>query len=496
MIASTSSVSFSQLALGEPLQRALTEKGYTHPSPIQAQAIPPLLAGRDMVGIAQTGTGKTAAFALPMLHRLSTHPAPRVPRRPRALILTPTRELAAQIADNVEFYGRHLSLRHTVVFGGVGEQPQIRALAAGVDIVIATPGRLLDLMEQGHAFLDRVEMFVLDEADRMLDMGFAPAVKRVVAKLPQRRQSLLFSATMPDSIRELVNRLLHDPVRVEVAPVATTAEKIDQRVCHVDRSHKHALLVHTLGQHKDGLVLVFTRTKHGANRLAKNLTRDGIRADAIHGNKSQGARERALDDFRSGHIRVLVATDIAARGIDVKGIGLVVNFDLPNEPESYVHRIGRTARAGAEGLAIAFCDAEEREFLRDIQRLIRMTIPVVNDHPFAGAAPVRTPQANAGQQQPARGGQSHSHGHGGGHRHDSRGRPEQRSRHNQNHGHAPARAAAPVAGGTANSHGHPATAHAQTANSPAPHTSARPAPQRSALSRGDRGFRWGFGRSR
>lgn len=398
----TPTLQFSQLALSEPIQRALVQKAYTTPSPIQAKAIPPLLEGRDLIGIAQTGTGKTAAFALPMLQRLGHTPAARVPRRPRALILTPTRELALQIDENIAAYGRFLSLRHAVVFGGVGEQPQIKALAAGVDIVVATPGRLLDLMEQGHAFLDRIEMFVLDEADRMLDMGFAPSVKRIVSKLPPHRQSLLFSATMPGSICEMANRLLRQPVRVEVAPESTTAERVEQYVCFVDKNLKHRLLVHTLQQHKDGLVLVFTRTKHGANRLAKNLVRDGIGADAIHGNKSQSARQRALEDFRTGAIRVLVATDIAARGIDVKGIELVVNFDLPEEPEAYVHRIGRTGRAGAAGLAIAFCDQEERGLLRDIQRLTRQSIPVKNDHPFHDGAAV-PPLSPAMGQRPAAG---------------------------------------------------------------------------------------------
>ncbi|MDD2764219.1 MAG: DEAD/DEAH box helicase [Opitutaceae bacterium] len=385
-------ITFASLNLAAPLLRALVEKAYVHPSPIQARAIPPLLEGRDLIGCAQTGTGKTAAFALPILQRLGARPLPRTPRRPRALILTPTRELAAQIGDNIALYGRHLPLRHAVIFGGVGEHPQIRALAAGVEIIVATPGRLLDLMEQGHALLDRVETFVLDEADRMLDMGFAPDVKRIIARLPARRQSLLFSATMPEAIRELANRLLHDPVRVEVTPVASTAERIEQRVCHVQRHDKHRLLVHTLTQHAQGLVLVFSRTKHGANRLADNLGRDGIRAAAIHGNKSQGARQRALEDFRTGRTRVLVATDIAARGIDVKGIALVVNFDIPEEPEAYVHRIGRTARMGASGLALSFCDPSERSSLRDIQRLIRQSIPVHADHPFATGAPseVRT----------------------------------------------------------------------------------------------------------
>ena len=392
----SSSTTFASLKLAPQLLRALVEKGYTHPSPIQAKAIPPLLEGRDYIGCAQTGTGKTAAFALPILHRLSAKPQLPCPRRPRALILTPTRELAVQIDASFAAYGRHLPLRHAVVFGGVGENPQIRALASGVEIIVATPGRLLDLMQQGCAVLDRVETFVLDEADRMLDMGFAPDVNRIVARLPARRQSLLFSATMPESICALAARLLHDPLRGDVAPVTATADRIEQRICHVQRHDKHQLLVHTLTTHPEGLVLVFSRTKHGANRLADNLGRDGIQAAAIHGNKSQGARQRALEDFRSGKTRVLVATDIAARGIDVKGIALVINFDIPDEPEAYVHRIGRTARMGASGLAFSFCDPSEHSSLRDIQRLIRQTIPVWHDHPFAAnasAAPQPPPAA-------------------------------------------------------------------------------------------------------
>jgi ATP-dependent RNA helicase RhlE len=382
----SSSTTFASLNLAPQLLRALVEKGYTHPSPIQAKAIPPLLEGRDYIGCAQTGTGKTAAFALPILHRLAAKPQLPCPRRPRALILTPTRELAVQIDESFAAYGRHLPLRHAVVFGGVGEQPQIRALSSGVEIIVATPGRLLDLMQQGCAVLDRVETFVLDEADRMLDMGFAPDVNRIIARLPARRQSLLFSATMPESICTLASRLLHDPLRGDVAPVTATADRIEQRICHVQRHDKHRLLVHMLTQHPKGLVLVFSRTKHGANRIADNLDRDGIEAAAIHGNKSQGARQRALEDFRAGRTRVLVATDIAARGIDVKGIELVINFDLPDEPEAYVHRIGRTARMGASGLAFSFCDPSEHASLRDIQRLIRQTIPVQADHPFVANA--------------------------------------------------------------------------------------------------------------
>ncbi len=382
-------ITFASLQLAEPLQRALAEKNYTHPSPIQAQSIPHLLAGRDLVGCAQTGTGKTAAFALPILQRLTATPKTRTPGRPRALILTPTRELAAQIGENIARYGRHLHIGHAVIFGGVGQQPQIDALRRGVEILVATPGRLLDLYEQHFLDLNLVEVFVLDEADRMLDMGFAPDVNRIIARLPARRQSLLFSATMPAEIRAIAQRLLRDPVNVAVTPVASTVDKIDQRVCHVASAHKHRLLVHLLGEHRDGLVLVFSRTKHGANRLAERLGRDGIRANAIHGNKSQGARTRALDEFRTGRTRVLVATDIAARGIDVKGISLVVNYDLPNEPEAYVHRIGRTARAGADGKAVSLCDPSERDYLRDIQRLIRLEIPEHPDHPYVEPVPAR-----------------------------------------------------------------------------------------------------------
>ena len=383
----TPTTTFAALKLAEPIQRALAEKKYTTPSPIQARAIPHLLEGRDLMGCAQTGTGKTAAFALPILQRLTEQPKTRVPHKPRALILTPTRELAAQIGESFEAYGKNLRLRHTVIFGGVGQNPQTRALRNGVDIVVATPGRLLDLSQQGLIDFDAVEVFVLDEADRMLDMGFAPDVKRIMAKLPEKRQSLLFSATMPRPIMEIADRLLHDPVKVEVTPAATTVERITQHVCHVDRRDKTRLLAHTLGEHRDGLVLVFSRTKHGANKLVKQLGQSGTRAEAIHGNKSQSARERALEQFREGRVRVLVATDIAARGIDVKGISLVINYDIPNEPESYVHRIGRTARAGADGKAIAFCDPEERPWLRDIERLIRLEVPVIADHPFAIAAP-------------------------------------------------------------------------------------------------------------
>jgi ATP-dependent RNA helicase RhlE len=384
--AAPSTIMFADLSLAEPLLRALNEKNYTEPSPIQAKAIPFLLQGRDLIGVAQTGTGKTAAFALPILQRLAANPAPATPKRPRALILAPTRELAAQIAQSFGAYGKFLKLTHAAVFGGVSLSPQIRALARGVDILIATPGRLQDLERSKHVILDKVEIFVLDEADRMLDLGFVHEIKRIITKLPPKRQSLLFSATMPPAIQDLASSIVHNPARVEVTPAATTVERIDQKVCYVNRMDKAKLLVHFIGKHPQGLVLVFVRMKHMANKLVDQLYKDGVQAEAIHGNKSQAARQRALENFRAGRSRVLVATDIAARGIDVKGIALVVNFDLPEEPESYVHRIGRTARAGLDGIAVAFCDSSERNLLRNIERLIRRPIAVLKGHPFEGAA--------------------------------------------------------------------------------------------------------------
>jgi ATP-dependent RNA helicase RhlE len=379
-------ITFAELSLAEPLLRALGEKNYTVPSPIQAKAIPFLLQGRDLIGVAQTGTGKTAAFALPILQRLAMNPAPATPKRPRVLVLAPTRELAAQIQQSFSAYGKFMKLSSAVVFGGVSISPQIRALARGVDVLIATPGRLQDLERSRHVILDKVEVFVLDEADRMLDLGFVHEIKRIITKLPPKRQSLLFSATMPLAIQELAASIVHNPARVEVTPAATTVERIDQKVCHVNRGDKSKLLVHMINQHPQGLVLVFVRMKHMANKLVDQLFKDGVKAEAIHGNKSQGARERALENFRAGRSRVLVATDIAARGIDVKGIALVVNYDLPEEPESYVHRIGRTARAGMDGIAIAFCDSSERNLLRNVERLIRRPIAVLKDHPFEGQA--------------------------------------------------------------------------------------------------------------
>ena len=375
--------SFSELGLAEPILRALQARNHKQPTPIQAQAIPALLAGRDMLGIAQTGTGKTAAFALPILDRLSQRPSRTKGRGPRALILAPTRELAIQIGDEIRAYGKQLPLRHSVIFGGVGQKPQSDALARGLDILIATPGRLLDLVQQRHARLDHVSHLVLDEADRMLDMGFVRDVRKIIAALPKQRQSLLFSATMPGEVARLSGEILKDPLRVEVTPQSTPVERIEQSVYHVVAGGKLGLLADILADPTLSRVMVFSRTKHRANRVAEQLEKRGIAADAIHGNKSQSARQRALARFRSGEARVLVATDIAARGIDVEGVTHVVNFELPNEPESYVHRIGRTARAGAGGEAIAFCDAAERGYLRDIERLIGQRLTIIGEGPGA-----------------------------------------------------------------------------------------------------------------
>ena len=368
---------FAELGVAEPLCRALQAEAYLNPTPIQAQAIPPLLEGRDLLGIAQTGTGKTAAFALPLLQRLADQREERRHRAPRALILAPTRELAIQIGDALGTYGRHLGLRKAVIFGGVGQQPQVRALGRGLDIVVATPGRLLDLMRQGHVKLHQVSTLVLDEADRMLDMGFIRDVRRIVAALPKQRQTLLFSATMPPDVAKLAAEILHRPLRVEVTPKAVAVERIEQQVHFVEAKSKRALLVELLADRGLARVIVFTRTKHGAERVARHLDKAGIAAGAIHGGKSQGARQRALAEFRSGKARVLVATDIAARGIDVDGVSHVINFEIPNQPESYVHRIGRTARAGAEGIAISLCDAAERGHLKAIEKLTKRPLTVV-----------------------------------------------------------------------------------------------------------------------
>ena len=379
-------VTFASLGLAEPLMQALAASGYTTPTPIQAQAIPPLLAGKDLLGLAETGSGKTAAFALPILQALSQIAEPVAPRCCRALILAPTRELAIQIGESVETYGKQFKLRHTVVFGGVGSRPQIRAMDRGVDILIATPGRLLDLMGTRNVNLNKVQFFVLDEADRMLDMGFIRDVKRITKELPKVRQSLLFSATMPQDITSLANEILHHPVRVEVQRAGKTVDRIEQFVYHVDTKSKRALLAALLKDEAMSRVILFTRTKHGADRVARGLAVSGVGAFAIHGNKSQNARQAALESFRTGKARVLVATDIAARGIDIDDISHVVNYDIPNIPESYVHRIGRTARAGKAGVAIALCAPEERAFLRDIERLTRK--PLTAGAAVAGLAEV------------------------------------------------------------------------------------------------------------
>lgn len=373
---------FADLDLDPRLLQAVTDKGYTHPSPIQAQCIPPLLAGKDVLGVAQTGTGKTAAFALPLLQLLLSHPRRPARRCFRVLVLTPTRELAAQIHKNFLEYSAHAKISCAVIYGGVGFQPQIRALQRGLDVLIATPGRLIDLEEQGHVCFDQVAAFVLDEADRMLDMGFLPAVKRITAQLPEERQSLMFSATMPRSLQEMVDALLHDPVRVAVAAVSSTADNIEQEICLVDRANKKHLLLHLLGENPSARTIVFMQMKHAANKLAEFLAKNGFPSDAIHGNKSQNARERALEAFRAGKVNVLVATDVASRGLDIKGVELVINYDLPNESEAYVHRIGRTARAGASGRAVTFVQRDERSGLRAIERLIQQSIPVREEHPF------------------------------------------------------------------------------------------------------------------
>ncbi len=375
------STNFKELGLIEPILLALFEEGYTTPTPIQAQSIPILLEGKDLLGCAQTGTGKTAAFTLPIIQLLSAKPAEKR-KKIKSLIVTPTRELAIQIAESFNAYGRHTQLNCTVIFGGVGQGPQVTALKNGVDVVIATPGRLLDLMNQGFISLRDVEFFVLDEADRMLDMGFVHDVKKLLAVLPKKRQSLFFSATMPPEIVNLANSILHNPEKVTVTPVSSTVEIIDQAVYFVDKVNKNSLLVEVLKNPAIKTALVFTRTKHGADKVVQLLTKNNIIAEAIHGNKSQNARQRALSNFKDQTTRVLVATDIAARGIDVDELAHVINFDIPNIPETYVHRIGRTGRAGAEGTALSFCDFEEKEFLADIEKLIGKKVPVIFEHPY------------------------------------------------------------------------------------------------------------------
>ncbi len=374
---------FKKLDLIDPILKALVTEGYTTPTPIQAQSIPLILEERDLLGCAQTGTGKTAAFAIPILQLLYKNKTEeRGPHKIKVLILTPTRELAIQIDESFAAYGKHTGLSHTVIFGGVSQLHQTNILRRGVDILVATPGRLLDLISQGFIDLKFLKIFVLDEADRMLDMGFIHDVKRIITKLPAKRQTLFFSATMPPEIQKLANVLLTNPAYVEVTPVSSTVEKIEQSLYHVDKANKLSLLQYLLKDKEIVTALVFTRTKHGADKVVKFLHKNEVTAAAIHGNKSQNARQHALSHFKSGNLRVLVATDIAARGIDIDDLSHVVNFDLPNVPETYVHRIGRTGRAGNTGIAISFCDAEERTELKDIQKLIGLSIPVINSHPY------------------------------------------------------------------------------------------------------------------
>ena len=376
-------MTFNELNIAEPILRAIAEKGYTHPTPIQEKAIPVLLRGEDLLGCAQTGTGKTAAFAIPIIQqlyldefRVKTH------RKIKALVVTPTRELAIQIQENFDEYGKYTDLRNTVIFGGVKQGKQTASLRQGVDILVATPGRLLDLIGQGFITLKHIEYFVLDEADQMLDMGFVHDIKKLITLLPTKRQSLFFSATMPKSIIDLSGKILGNPERITVKPEQATAEKVDQAVYFVAKENKPNLLAHVILKEKAESTLVFSRTKHGADKIVRRLAKDKITAEAIHGNKSQNQRQKALGNFKDGKTKVLIATDIAARGIDVSELSLVVNYDLPNVPETYVHRIGRTGRAKASGIALSFCDVEERPYLRDIEKLINQKLPVISDHPY------------------------------------------------------------------------------------------------------------------
>jgi len=434
---------FDDFGLTAPILRALAEEKYVTPTPIQAQTVPPALSGRDVVGIAQTGTGKTAAFALPILHQLAGKPKRAERKSCRVLVLSPTRELSSQILDSFRAYGRHLGITSTLTIGGVSMGNQVRSLLNGVDVLVATPGRLLDLVQSNALRLGQVEFLVLDEADRMLDMGFIHDIRKIVAKLPSDRQTLFFSATMPQAIAELAKAMLRDPVRVAVTPVASTVEKVEQRVIHVDRAGKAATLADLLRRETIDRALVFTRTKHGADKVVRGLAKAGIAAQAIHGNKSQNQRERVLAAFRSGEVRTLIATDIAARGIDVDGISHVFNYDLPDVPESYVHRIGRTARAGAAGIAISFCDAEEVSSLRAIERLIRLSIPAQGTQ-AARAAPHAHRHGKPAHDRHANGGRGH-----GAHRQASKnhGSKSQSSKHHGSNGHG-------SKGHESNGHGH------------------------------------------
>lgn len=376
-------MSFENLNLIEPILKALKTEGYTTPTPIQEQSIPIILERKDLLGCAQTGTGKTAAFAIPILQILEGGKIyDKGPRAIKCLILTPTRELAIQIGESFAAYGRHTGMKHAVIFGGVSQGSQVSALKSGVDILIATPGRLLDLINQKFVHLHYLKIFVLDEADRMLDMGFIHDVKKIITKIPQKRQTLFFSATMPDEIQKLANTILVNPEKVEVTPVSSTADTIDQSLFFVEKNDKKKLLIHILNDKSIKSALIFSRTKHGADKITKDLVKAGIKTEAIHGNKSQNARQKALSNFKSGQIKALIATDIAARGIDIDELSHVINFELPNIPETYVHRIGRTGRAGSSGIAYSFCDEEEMEYLKDIQKLIGREIPIVEDQPY------------------------------------------------------------------------------------------------------------------
>jgi ATP-dependent RNA helicase RhlE len=457
-------MNFNELGLAAPILKALAGEGYTVPTPIQAQAIPPVLAGRDLLGIAQTGTGKTAAFATPILHRLAQnrHPAPQ--KGCRVLVLSPTRELASQIAESFRTYGRNLNMSVAVIFGGVAHSPQVKAMSRGVDILVATPGRLIDHMMERSVVLSETEIFVLDEADQMLDLGFLKPIRTIVGKLPMRRQNLFFSATMPREIAGLAEDMLRDPIKVAVAPQATTVDRVSQRVIHIEFSKKRSLLVELLANPDMARALVFTRTKRGADRVSHHLDGANIPASAIHGNKSQRQREEALKSFRDGKIRVLVATDIAARGIDIDAVSHVINYELPDVPEAYVHRIGRTARAGAEGIAISLCDSEELDLLRGIERLTRQSIPSENRR---GDASIAADQGVAERPSQGRGGRS------GGGQSQGRGRDASRGGGGRSGGGA----------GAGRSQQRPARGNAQHADRPASRDKAdRPSGPRPVMS--------------
>ena len=422
-------MTFKDLGLAEPILKALQEQGYTNPTPIQEQAIPILLKRKDLLGVAQTGTGKTAAFGIPILHHLYEGISLRQNKRKvKALVVTPTRELAIQIGESFTAYGKHTGLRNTVIFGGVKQGKQVNALRAGVDILVATPGRLLDLMNQGFISFRDLEFVVLDEADQMLDMGFIHDIKKIIAKLPPKRQSLFFSATMPKSIVELSRKMLGDFERVTIKPEQATAEKVEQGVYFVSKANKPKLLVHLLQQRPDDSVLVFSRTKHGANKIVKKLDQAHINSAAIHGNKSQTARQKALGAFKEGKLKVLVATDIAARGIDVEELSLVVNYDLPNVSETYVHRIGRTGRANASGIALSFCMAEERPYLRDIEKLIKQQVPRLGEHPFMDEASEQEREVSRPSQKPRNNQSRNNHRSGNANRNKNRNRNRSQNR--------------------------------------------------------------------